>query len=90
MPSFQITLHKKDRALLESIRNYFNGDGSIFKDKKDSIKYRRASVNDLSIIMLDFYKYPLISLVFFYIAPSASLGAAKNKQTISYSKKRFN
>jgi len=54
-------LHQKDRALLETIRNSFNGNGSIFKDKKDSIKYRRASVNDLSIIMLYFDKYPLIS-----------------------------
>lgn len=60
-PTFQITLHQKDRALLESIRNYFNGAGSIFKDKKDSIKYRVASVNDLSIIMDHFDKYPLIT-----------------------------
>jgi len=31
-------LHQKDRVLLESIRNYFNGVGSIYKEKKKKKK----------------------------------------------------
>jgi len=60
-PTFQITLHQKDRALLESIRNSFNGVGSIYKEKGDSIKYRVVSVKDLSIIIDHLDKYPLIT-----------------------------
>jgi hypothetical protein len=52
-------LHQKDRALLESIQNNFNGVGYINKERKDTIQYRVASVKDLSIIMDHFDKYPL-------------------------------
>lgn len=50
-PYFPNYFAPKDIVLLESIRNYFNGVGSIYKAKGDSIKYRVASVKDLSIII---------------------------------------
>lgn len=64
-PVFQITLHKKDRAILEDIQNYFHGIGSIFlaeqEEKRNSVKYRVASFKELGIIIEHFDKYPLIT-----------------------------
>jgi hypothetical protein len=40
---FSIALHKKDQALLENIKFYFNGVGGIHKHGKESVHYRGAS-----------------------------------------------
>ena len=59
--SFQIKLHKKDRALLEKIASYF-GVGNISKGGVDSISYRVTSLKHLTrVIIPHFDKYPLIS-----------------------------
>ena len=57
---FSISLHKKDRVLLESIRSYF-GVGTIFKTIKDYIQYRVEVLGDLKVIIDHFNKYPLIT-----------------------------
>ena len=60
--SFQITLHKKDIAVLEAIMDYFNGVGGIFKEgERDSVKYKVASIKCLNLIIEHFDKYPLIT-----------------------------
>lgn len=58
---FQISLHQKDRTLLEMIKAYFNGVGSITNHGKDSIKYRVTSLKDLMVIIDHFDKYSLIT-----------------------------
>lgn len=58
---FQISLHKKDLALLEGIQSSFLGVGNITKQRKDSIQYRVYSVKDLAVIIDHFEKYPLIT-----------------------------
>jgi hypothetical protein len=59
---FSMSLHYKDIVLLESIRNYFNGVGSINKERKDIIQYRVASLQDLTnVIIPHFDKHPLIT-----------------------------
>jgi len=60
--SFQISLHKKDKTLLELIKNYFNGVGTINKQGKDIIQYRVSSLKILtSVIIPHFDKFPLIT-----------------------------
>ena len=59
--SFQITLHTKDKALLEQIQSYFGGVGSITKHRSESIHYRVDSVENLIVILNHFDKYPLIT-----------------------------
>lgn len=59
---FQIKLHQKDFAILELIKNYFKGIGSITKAGKDGILYRVASLQDLTnIVIPHFDKFPLIT-----------------------------
>lgn len=60
-PCFKISLHKKDRELLEMIQAYFKGIGSITLHGKDTIQFRVYSMVDLSIIIDQFNKYPLIT-----------------------------
>ena len=57
---FQIGLHKKDQALLEKIKNFFNV-GKIFVKNDDSIQYSVQSIKDLAIIIEHFDRYPLLS-----------------------------
>jgi group I intron endonuclease len=59
--AFQISLHKKDRALLEMIRAYFGGVGGIFKHGKDSILYYVSSFKDLPVVIDHLDKSPLIT-----------------------------
>jgi len=59
--SFQISLHQKDKALLEQIQSYFGGIGNITKLGKESLQYSLTSRKDLSIIINHFDKYPLIT-----------------------------
>ena len=58
--TFRISLHEKDRALLELIQAFF-GVGKIFQLAKDSIQYRVSSTKDLKVIIDHFDKYPLIT-----------------------------
>ena len=55
---FQISLHEKDKALLEQIKNYF-GVGNIYKAGPQSIKFCVLSIEDLSVIISHFDRYPL-------------------------------
>jgi hypothetical protein len=57
---FSITLHEKDKALLEEIKNFF-GTGKIFKSGEQLIKLRIESIKELLLIIDHFEKYPLIS-----------------------------
>ena len=59
--SFQISLHQKDKALLEQIQSYFGGIGNITKERENSLQYRITSRKDLSIKINHFDKYPLIT-----------------------------
>jgi len=56
-----ITVHKKDRAILELIQAYFNGVGNINQQGKDSVQYHVSSLKDLALIIAHFDKYPLIT-----------------------------
>jgi hypothetical protein len=58
-PNFQISLHKNDYALLELVKNFFNGIGGIYQDGASISKYSVRSLKDLSIIIEHFLKYPL-------------------------------
>lgn len=58
---FSISLHKKDRALLESIKAFFNGVGNIYIDRENSIRYCVSSIKDIAVIIDHFDKYPLIT-----------------------------
>ena len=57
---FTITLHKKDKGILEQINNYF-GVGYITQHGKDTLQYRVKSIKDLKFIIEHFEKYPLIT-----------------------------
>src|SRR5690606_33991358 len=58
---FQITSHPKDRALLERIRDYFGGVGSIHKEGSGCLQYRVSSNKDLNSIVKHFENFPLIT-----------------------------
>jgi len=60
---FLITLHYKDLALLESIKNYFKV-GSISKQGSYTFQFRTNSVKDLTVIINHLDKYPIISQKF--------------------------
>lgn len=57
---FKISLHNKDRKLLEAIQRTF-GVGKIYKHGKDSIEYRVSSLKNLRVIINHFNKYPLLT-----------------------------
>lgn len=63
IPTFKISLHNKDRALLESIAKYL-GVGKIYKHGKDSIDLRINGTKDLSVVIKHLDSYPLISQKF--------------------------
>ncbi len=59
---FTIGLHKKDIQILELIKSYFGGIGTISPQNKESVQYRVGSLKDLNEkIIPHFDKYPLIS-----------------------------
>jgi hypothetical protein len=58
---FEISLHKKDLAILEKIKYYFGGVGNITKHGKDCVHIRVISKTDLSQIIDHFNKYPLLT-----------------------------
>ena len=57
---FQISLHKKDKALLDQIRNYF-GVGEVIARKDGAFYYRVSQVQDLMLVLAHFEKYPLLT-----------------------------
>lgn len=57
---FQITLHRKDRALLEGINKYW-GVGQIHKSGQDLLQYRVQSFVEIEKVLNHFEKFPLIS-----------------------------
>ena len=60
--AFSITLHKKDKALLEEIKIYFGEIGSFnTKHGPDTIKYLVYSIEDLAVVIHHFDKYPMIT-----------------------------
>ena len=57
--SYQITLHKRDKVLLELIKSYF-GVGSIhMKNTREVMVYQVTSIKDLTAIVSHFNKFPL-------------------------------
>jgi hypothetical protein len=56
---FQIGLHKKDKYLLDQIKNYL-GVGKIYKDRSHYFKFIVTS-KDLQVVIEHFEKYPLIT-----------------------------
>lgn len=57
---FQISLHKKDKVLLEKIKEFFNV-GQIILRKDGVFYYQVTSLKDLLLIIKHLEKYPLIS-----------------------------
>ena len=52
--SFEISLHKKDKVLLEQIQAYFGGVGSITKQGLNLISYRVGSKEALTCLISHF------------------------------------
>jgi LAGLIDADG endonuclease len=57
---FQISLHEKDKIILEQIQNYF-GVGGLTSHGSTSLKYSVRSHKDLQTIIDHFDKFPLIT-----------------------------
>lgn len=57
---FELHIHIKDYEILEEIREFFGGVGSIIYDK-NSVHYSVRSVSELEIIIKHFDNYPLLS-----------------------------
>lgn len=62
-PVFSITLHVKDLALLESIKNNL-GVGNISKSGKKAVMYAVDSIKEIPVIINHFDKYPLVTQKF--------------------------
>jgi len=59
--TFSITIHEKDRMILELIQKIF-GVGNITKQGEDGVQYRVESIRDLiHVIIPHFDKYPLLT-----------------------------
>ncbi len=58
---FTISVHEKDRAILEDINLYFNSVGKIYKQGDQAFKYKVSSIKGLAMILEHFDKYPLIT-----------------------------
>jgi len=59
---FSIGLHKKDTEILELIKSYFGGVGTILKQNENSVQYRVGSLKDLNEkIIPHFDNYTLIT-----------------------------
>ena len=56
---FSVTLHRKDKALLAAIKNYFFNIGYLSEHKEDSLIFRASSKADLIVIINHFNKYNL-------------------------------
>jgi hypothetical protein len=58
---FGIMLHRKDRRLLEMIKDHFGGVGIISEDNRGDVSYKVGSIQDIAIIIKHFDKYPLVT-----------------------------
>ena len=58
---FALTLHKKDRFLLEAIQKSWGGIGSIDRQGENAIQYRISAIKDLEIVINHFDNFPLIT-----------------------------
>ena len=61
--TFIISLHSRDKEILEWIKNYLKV-GGITKQGPESCQFRVSSVKDLAVIINHFDKYPLITKKF--------------------------
>jgi group I intron endonuclease len=61
--TFKISLHSKDKEVLELIKNYLKV-GGITKAGPEACQFRVSSVKDLAVIINHFDKYPLITKKF--------------------------
>ena len=57
---FTITLHEKDKKLLELIKTVL-GVGKINKQEENMFRFRVSSRSDLKVILNHFDKYPMIT-----------------------------
>lgn len=57
---FQISLHKKDKLLLEKIQDFF-GVGRVSMRSDNAVVYEVASIKDVQIILNHLEAYPLIT-----------------------------
>lgn len=60
-PSFKISLHKKDLRILEEIRRYWGGIGTITPQGSKAVQFRVRSIKELSVVINHLEKYPLIT-----------------------------
>ena len=56
--SFQVGIHTKDIAILESIQHIL-GVGKIYTMGKEGVQFRVESLKDLSVVINHFNEYPL-------------------------------
>lgn len=56
-------MHEKDRALIQSIQDFFGGIGYVTKPNKNlMVEFRVSTINQLvAVIIPHFDKYPLIT-----------------------------
>ena len=56
-------MHEKDRALIQSIQNFFGGIGYVSKPNQNSmVEFRVSSINQIvDVIIPHFDKYPLLT-----------------------------
>lgn len=59
--SFQISLHKQDKALLELIKSYFGVGNILMKATRELAVYQVTSIKDLTAVINHFNKYSLIT-----------------------------
>ena len=60
-PSFKISLHKKDLMILEEIRSYLGGIGTITPQGSKAVQFRVRSIEELLVVINHLEKYPLIT-----------------------------
>jgi hypothetical protein len=82
-PIFSISVHNRDRNILESIQRTLSV-GKIYKKGPDSIQYRVSSLKNLYVIIEHFNKYPLITQKLAdYLLFKKSIDLIKNKEHLT-------
>jgi len=80
--SFEINLHKKDRAILELFQSFW-GVG-VIRDGSEFVKFKVANSEDLKVVMDHFDNYPLITQKFVdYQLFKRALDIIKSKEHLS-------
>jgi len=62
---FQISLHRKDKALLDQIKDFF-GMGVVIDRNDGAFYYKVSQIKDLMLIINHFDMYPLLLFFFFF------------------------